>query len=332
MPTIKDVAKLANVSISTVSYALSGNRKISDETRERVLEAAKVLDYKPSGIARSLKMKKNNIIAVVVNEFSGPIYPEIIRGISEATKKNNYEVIIAECFHSKTNITRVLSQRFVDGAIILASNINNSMVEELAGEGFPIVVLDREVKGDHVTSILIDNDHISYEVVAYFNGLGYQDIGFLSGPKDSYDNNTRYEGFKRGIKDFELNFQSKWYLKSNFTEEGGCLTMTKFIQEVPSQEWPRAFFVSNDEMALGALKALCEQGIEVPEQIALIGFDDIKLCEYVTPKLSTVRRPCYDLGVMAANSLITKLNGEKTSKVITLSSELIIRETCHKVV
>ncbi|MHC1749938.1 MAG: LacI family DNA-binding transcriptional regulator [Cellulosilyticaceae bacterium] len=327
MYTIKDVAKLANVSISTVSYAINNTGNVSEKTRKKVLAAAKELDYKPNGMARSLKMKKNNIIAVVVNEFYGPIYGEIIRGITQITKTNEYEVVVAECFSDKVNITKVLSQRLVDGAIILAANVDNDTIESLASEHFPIVTLDRELRGDYITSVLIDNEVASYEIAKYFYELGYKQVGFLSGPKDTYDNNKRFEGFKKGIKEFDLEFSAKYHINGDFTEQGGYLAMQKFLKEnIP----PRAFFIANDEMAIGALKALEENNISVPEQVALIGFDDIRLGEYVTPKLTTVKRPCYDLGVVAANSLIAALKGEHTSKVTTLSSELIIRESCHK--
>lgn len=327
MYTIKDVAKLANVSISTVSYALNNTGNVSEKTRKKVLAAAKELDYKPNGMARSLKMKKNNIIAVVVNEFYGPIYGEIIRGITQVTKHNEYEVIVAECFSNKTNITKVLSQRLVDGAIILAANVDDETVEDLVSENFPIVTLDRELRGDHIASVLIDNEQASFEVAKYFHELGYKQVGFLSGPKDTYDNNKRFEGFKRGIKQFEMEFLSKWHLVGDFTEHSGYVAMQKFLKENTP---PRAFFIANDEMAIGAMRALEENEIRVPDEVAIIGFDDIRLCEYVIPKLTTVKRPCYDLGVVAANSLIAALKGEHTSKVTTLSSEIVIRESCHK--
>lgn len=328
MPTIKDVAKKANVSISTVSYALNGTRSISEATRQRVLEAAKELGYQPNGIARSLKMKNNRMIAVVVNEFHGPIYQEILRGISAVAKKSNYEVIASECFSGKTQVTRILSQRFVDGAIVLANYIDTETIEAIASENFPIVTLDRPTKGEYITSILIDNEDAAYEVAKYFSEKGYQKVGFLGGPKDSYDNNKRFDGFKKGILDFDLKINSKWTLASDFTEAGGYGVMKKWIAEQGEEGLPRAIFVANDEMAVGVLKALEEKEIAVPKRVAIMGFDDIKLCEYIKPAITTVHRPSYELGVIAANNLIARLNGEKVAKVMILSSELVIRESC----
>ena len=328
MPTIKDVAKKANVSISTVSYAINGTRSISEETKKRVLEAAKELGYQPNGIARSLKMKNNRMIAVVVNEFHGPIYQEILRGITRVAKDYQYEVIAAECFSNKSQLTRVLSQKFVDGAIILASYIKDEVIENLASEKFPIVVLDRQIKGEYITSILIDNEDAAYEVARHFKEKGFEEVGFLGGPKDSYDNNKRLEGFRKGIEAFNLVSSSKWTLTSDFTQEGGYKTIKKCIEEEGIDCLPRAIFSANDEMAIGAMKALKEYNILIPEQVALVGFDNIELCQYVMPPLTTVHRPCYELGVAAAKSLIEHLNGENVIKAMTLSSEFIIRSSC----
>ncbi len=328
MPTIKDVAKKANVSISTVSYALNGTRSISEETKQKVLQAAKELGYQPNGIARSLKMKNNRMIAAVVNEFHGPIYQEILRGISDVAKKNNYEVIAAECFSSQTQLTRVLSQKFVDGAIILATYLTDDIIKNLSSDKFPIVVLDRQIKGENITSIVIDNENSAYDVARYFSEKGYQNVGFLGGPKNSYDNNKRFEGFKRGVADFGLILSSRTIKVSDFTEEGGYQTMLKWIVDEGRTDLPRGIFVANDEMAIGAIRALQENDVLIPEKVAIVGFDDIKLGQYISPALSTIRRPSYELGVMAANSLIAHLNGEHVTKIMTLSSELILRGSC----
>lgn len=325
MSTIKDVAKLANVSISTVSYAINDSGNVSKETKKKILKAAKELGYKPSGIARSLKTKKTEIIGVFVNELAGPIYTEILRGIQEVALSNDYEVIVGDCFSSNNTITRLLSERIVDGAVILAPAIPDKKLISISQSNLPIVVLDREAKDEAFSSILIDNESASYNVVKFFNELGYKDVGFISGPEGSYDSIKRFAGFSRGIKDFKLNFDEKWHGIGNFTEKSGYDIMKKFIEEV---ELPRAFFIANDEMAIGAIMALKEANINIPERVAIVGFDDIKLAEYITPTLTTVRRPSYDLGVLAAHTLFNNLKGNTRSKTMMLSTELIVRESC----
>ncbi|MGL5677230.1 MAG: LacI family DNA-binding transcriptional regulator [Cellulosilyticaceae bacterium] len=322
------MAKKANVSISTVSYALNGTRSISEETKKRVFQAAEELGYQPNGIARSLKMKSNRMIAVIINSFHGPIYQEVLRGISEVATKNNYEVIASECFTGKTQVTRILSHRFVDGAIIMADYLSDETLESIASERFPIVVLDRETKGEAMTSVLIDNENAAYKIMRYFKDKGYEKIGYLGGPEQVYDSKKRFEGFTRGVRDFGLETQDEWQVASDFTEEGGYNVMNQWLQELGKDQLPRAIFSANDEMAIGAMSALQEAGVEVPSQVAIVGFDDIRLCDYIRPKLSTVRRPCYELGVMAGDNLIARLNGEKVARAVTLASELVIRESC----
>lgn len=323
--TIKDVAKLANVSISTVSYALNNTGNISEGTKKKIFEAAKELGYRPNGNARSLKMKKNNLIAVVLYNFDGNVNADIIRGIRDIAKNNEYEVIIVESCNEKSTITKVLSQRLVDGAIILSANVDDDVVLSLSGRNFPIVTLDRKLSGDFISSVLIDNVRAVYQAVEYMYEKGYRKLGIISGPKDTYDSIKRLEGFKKAIKEFQIENLSCWNAVGSFTEPSGYDAMCKLIKGGNLAE---AYFCSNDDMAIGAIKACKEHGIEVPKKVGIIGFDDIALCEYISPKLTTLRRPSYESGVISANNLINSLKGEKASKCVVLTSDLIVRESC----
>lgn len=324
MSTIKDVAKLASVSISTVSYALNGSGRVSEETRKKILEAAKELNYKPNGAARSLKTKQMEIIGVF-SDFSGPLHSEIIKGVQEVARNNKYEVIFGECLVNKRAVTRMLSERIVDGAIIFSSSVNNDILEDLSNNEFPIVVLDRKIENENISQILIDDKDAAYNAVKHFHSLGYKDIGFISGPKDSYDSERRFEGFKLGVKDFKMNFKRAWYADGEFNEHQAYRVMIELIEK---GDLPRAFFIANDEMAAGAILALKEHQIKVPEDIAIIGFDDIPLARHITPALTTVRRPAYDLGIMAAHTLLNNLKGKQSSKSIMLSTAFVVRESC----
>ncbi|AGF59369.1 LacI family transcriptional regulator [Clostridium saccharoperbutylacetonicum] len=325
MSTIKDVAKLAGVSISTVSYALNNTGNISKETKKKILSAAKELEYTPNGNARSLKMKKNNLIAVVLYSFDGNVNAEIIRGIRDIARNNAYEVIIVESCNEKSVVTKVLSQRLVDGAIILSANVDDEIVLSLSGKNFPIVTLDRKLSGDYISSVLIDNVKAVHQAIEYMYGKGYRKIGIISGPKDTYDSIKRLEGFRKAIKEFQIENRSCWNASGAFNESSGYEAMCKLIKE---KDLPEAYFCSNDDMAIGALRACEEHGIKVPEGLGIIGFDDIRLCEFVSPKLTTLRRPSYESGVISANNLINSLKGEKVSKCVVLTSELLVRESC----
>lgn len=326
MATIKDVAKLANVSISTVSCSLNGGAgRVSEETRERVKEAAMQLGYQPNGIARSLKTKKTNLIGVFLGCFDGPVYGEIRKGIQQICKLNNYEAIFAECDYNSNTLAKVIQQKLVDGAIVLATNVEDKTLENIASKDFPIVVMDRELKNPYISNILIDNKNAGYNVAKYFKELGYIDVGYMEGPKIDYDNKRRIEGFNKGVKEFNLNLKNKWKISGDYTEVGGYHAMQEFIA---NGDLPRAMFMANDEMAFGAMTALKECGIDIPNDIAIAGFDNTDMCEFVTPPLTSISRPSYELGVIAANCLFDSLNKKKKNKSLTLPTELIKRESC----
>ena len=324
MSNIKDVAKLANVSISTVSYALNNTGNVSEETKKKILDAAKKLDYRPSGIARSLKTKKTEIIGVFLNNFNGPIYSEIIRGARDVARANGYEIIVAECMSSKNKVTRLFGQKIVDGAIVLSADISDKIIKEYATENFPIVTLDRELKGEFISSVLLDNKNASYNAMKFIAEQGYKDILLINGPKRTYDSEKRYEGFKDGIENYGLNLKKNWDCIGNFEEESGYNILKKVIE---SGDLPEVVCAANDEMAIGAIKALKEYNIKIPKEIAVMGFDDIPLCEYITPKLTTIRRPAYDLGVLATHTLFNNLKGNYDGRSKMLSTEFIIRES-----
>lgn len=324
MSTIKDVAKLANVSISTVSYAMNNTRNIKDETKRRIFEAAKELDYKPSGIARSLKMQKTEIIGVFLNNFNGPIYSEIIRGIRDVAKTSGYEIVVAECMAGKNTVTRLFSQNIVDGAIILSTLISDKIIKQHACEKFPIVVLDRELKTDFISSVIIDNKNATYNAVKFLAQQGFKDIAFIHGPKDTYDSVKRQEGFEEGAKTYNLNVKKEWIHFGTFEEKSGYEATKAMIKK---KQLPEVICASNDEMAIGAIKALKENNIVIPDQVSVMGFDDINLCEYVTPKLTTIKRPAYDLGVLAMHTLLNNLKGNFENSIKKLSTEFIIRES-----
>jgi LacI family transcriptional regulator len=326
LATIKDIAKKAGVSISTVSYALNGTGAVSDATKKKILEVAKELNYNPNAIARRLKKKKQELIAVIVRDFHGPIYGEIIRGIRDVAQENDYEMVVAASYNNN-KLTKILTEWVVDGAIILDSLISDETILDLANKDFHIVTLDRVIDKEHVSNVLIDNERAARRVVEYFVELGYSEIGFIGGPKESLDNIRRCEGFKEGMNNANLSIENDWFVFSDFTERGGYQSM---IEQINNGKLPRAYFVANDEMAIGAMKALQNANIRIPEDVAIIGFDDIQLADYMSPKLTTVRRPSYELGSLAGEILIKSLKKGQTVKNKLLETELIIRESCHK--
>jgi LacI family transcriptional regulator len=323
MATIKDVAKKAGVAISTVSYALNESTKISEETRKRVIRAAEDLNYRPNGAARNLKKQKSGTIGLFLNDLSGPFYSQIIEGVQEIVASNDHNLIVCSTYGGENSSAhRFLKEKFVDGAIIMGAAIQDSLILQLACEAFPIVVLDRELSSDYVRSVLIDNEQGAYDAVSHLIKLGRRSIEFLSGPINAYDNLKRFEGYKRALEEHGLPAMSKPRIHGRYTEASGYQAMKVLLA---GNQLPDAIFAANDEMAIGAIRALQEANLQVPKQIAIIGFDNIHYASYVRPSLTTVGHSKYELGAIATQSVFHLQREENT---IVLPTELIIRQSC----
>lgn len=327
MITIKDVAKAAGVSISTASYALNGVDKVSEKTREKVIKIAKELNYTPNSVARNLKTKKTELIGLFVHDINGPFYDKLIKGIQEVVNIKGYELIVFCDSGQKPGTSyNFLKERRIDGAIIISSNITNEQIQNIASKDFPIVVLDRYLNAENLCNVVIDNKKGAKDAVQYLIDLGHKKIGFISGPDKSYDNEERFKGYVDTLSSNSMEVNYQHILKGKFTEESGYDAIKNFLKE--KEELPTAFFSSNDEMAIGAIKALQEENYRIPEDVAIVGFDDILISSYIQPKLTTVRRPMYEMGSFSAHILLSMLLGKSAKSSMILSTELIIRESC----
>ncbi|MCC3358488.1 LacI family DNA-binding transcriptional regulator [Bacillus sp. REN16] len=328
MTTIKDVAKLAGVAISTASYALNGSSKVSKDTIKKVVEAAKQLNYQKNGIASDLKRTKTNTIALILSDLSGPYYSDLIRGVQEVTMANGYDLIACSSIGgTQSTAAKFLKEKRVDGAIILAHNISNEVILESAREGFPIVVLDRDITSEYVYHVAVDNEQGGFIATEYLIKNGHKDIAYISGPYKSHDNEMRFKGFKRALEQHDIPFYSKWKISGDFTREGGYRA-TKLL--IAQQKLPQAIFFANDEMALGGVQALEEKKIDIPNDISIIGFDDIQLAEYISPPLTTIRQPKYEAGALAVHLIFQLLSMEKIDEYYKLTTELIERNSVRQ--
>lgn len=328
MATIKDVAKLAGVAVSTASYALNNSNKVSATTRQKVLDAAKELNYQKNGIASDLKRAKTNTIALILSDLSGPYYSELIEGVQNGCIANNYGLIACSAIGGdQSTAVKFLKEKRVDGAIILAQHISDDTILESAREGFPLVLLDRELNHHNVCSVLVDNIHGGYIATEYLLQQGHTHISFVSGPNDSFDSNMRLKGYLKALKDYQINYQPVWIVPGNFTKESGYKATKTLIAQ---NNLPHAIFYANDEMAIGGLDALKEKNIKVPDDISIIGLDDIEISEYVDPPLTTIKQPKYETGSIAVQLIFQLLRGEEVKKLYKLDTELIIRDSVRK--
>ncbi|MBM7840493.1 LacI family transcriptional regulator [Alkalihalobacillus xiaoxiensis] len=325
MATIKDVAKLAGVALSTASYALNHSNKISDSTKRKVHEAAKQLNYSKNGFAADLKRTKTNTIAIILSDLSGPFYSELIKGVQDVTASKHYGLVACSSVGGDSSTaTKFLTEKRVDGAIVLAHNITDDLVFQAAQQGMPVVVLDRFLKDENIYCVEVDNWQGGYNATSYLIEQEIKEIGFISGPITSRDNILRTEGYKQALNDAHLTYQSKWHLNGGFTKEGGYHA-TKLL--LAQGNLPEALFYANDEMVIGGLEAFKEKNIQIPEDISIIGFDDIQLAGYLQPALTTVKQPKYEAGAMAAHIIFQLLNGERPANHCMLTTELVKRST-----
>jgi len=326
MTTIKDVAREAGVSISTASYALNGKGNISEATRAKVLEAARKLNYQKNGFATDLKRTSTRTIALILNDLSGPYYSELIRGVQETALEHGYDLIACSSFGGpESTAIKFLKEKRVDGVIVSAHSLPDERILESARKGFPIVVLDRFLQGDHIYNVLVDNEKGGYMATELLIRSGYRNIAYISGSTNSYDHQLRFNGYTQALQDYHLESPSKLNLSGKFTIDGGYMA-TKLL--IAQRKLPEAVFYANDEMAIGGLKAFQEAGIKVPDDISVIGFDDIVLAEYVNPPLTTVRQPKYEAGALAAHLIMQLLEGQEIEHEYMLPTELVVRKSC----
>ncbi|MFG6118725.1 LacI family DNA-binding transcriptional regulator [Thalassobacillus sp. B23F22_16] len=325
MATIKDVAKRAGVAVSTASYALNGINKVSQATVDKVLKAAQELNYQKNGIASDLKRTKTNTIALILSDLSGPYYSELIKGVQDVTTSNGYDLIACSSVGGdKSTATKFLREKRVDGAIVLATNISSEVIAASARKDFPIVVLDREVDNPHVIHVEVDNEQGGYDATKHLLYKGHRSIAYVSGPLDSHDNKERFKGYQAALAASEVPYHSRWKINGDFTREGGYRATRTLIAQ---KNMPDAIFYANDEMAIGGLQAFSEKGIRVPEDISVIGFDDIQLAEYVNPPLTTVRQPKYEAGSLAVHLIFQMLAGESVDQTYKLATEFVERDS-----
>lgn len=332
MATIKDVAKAAGVSIATVSYALNNSSEVGEETRKRIVEIAKTLNYYPSGVARQLKKRKTEMLGVFMEGTAGPYYSDILFGIQEGIIKDYGLIMVSENNGKNFKGYNLLRERWVDGAMIIKSHyMTNDLIVQLS-EHLPLVFMDKDISGiiskakpNSIMSLSVDNFNGAYQAVQHLIKTGYKKIGFLNGDYESHDNRLRLEGYKKALEDAGLPFEQKWFIEGGYSDRKSYKAVKEFIQK---KDMPEALFSSNDEMAVGAIYAFEELFVKIPEDIAIVGFDNIDMAAMTHPALTTITYNRYDMGLKASQYLFDMIEGREVPTNILIDTQLIVRESC----
>lgn len=326
--TIKDVANYAGVSVATVSRVVNESGPVSAETRARVLEALEALRYVPDASARSLITSQTHTFGVLLPDLHGEFFTEIIRGIDHATTMHGYHLLVSGS-HSDPEemktMLRTMAGR-VDGLLIMAPVVDTEVIADVVPSDTPVVVLNHATSAHGYDGIVIDNYNGAYAMVEHLIADGHQRIAFISGPEGNYDASERRRGYGAALRDHDIHPPADFEVIGTFRRESGRQAATELCQRSPA---PTAIFAANDSMAIGALSALLEAGLEVPGDIAVAGFDDIPLARYMTPSLSTVHVPIYEMGTRATDLLHEQVTQDRgTPHKEVLATTLRLRASC----
>jgi len=325
--TVYTVAEHAGVSIATVSRTLAGSRKVSSATRQRVMQAIEDLNFEPNPSARRLAYMKTETIALVFPDISGPFYSTVIRGVEQEAGRHDHNVLIYGT-HGKEGsgrYLRTLSSK-VDGLIIMARSVDEDSLWSLERQGVPFVLLGHSNGQLQCSTISVDNDAGAYKAAAHLLGHGHQRIGVITGPENSPDNRGRLQGYQKALLDAGISLHPNMVIPGNFKYEEGQIAINRLLESNPR---PTAVLAANDEMAIGAIDAARQRGLRVPDDLAVIGFDDIQMSALTHPSLTTVRQPMQLLGEEAVKLLFDRLNNSNgMPRHEVLDTKLVVRQSC----
>jgi LacI family transcriptional regulator len=327
MPTIKDVAREAAVSVATVSRVFNGAAVVREETARRIRDVAASLRYTPHGGARSLITRRTNTLGVLLPDLYGEFFSELIHGIDITARHKGYHILVSRSWEGRTEVEEAMRamRGRVDGVLLMSPDIDKESLHKVP-PSIPVVLLSSAAMGTNVDSVVIENFRGAKEMVKHLHSAGHTRIAIIKGAAGNYDAAERLRGYRAALREAGIDSDARLELPGDFTEAGGYAAAIDALTMAPR---PTAIFAANDSMAIGALSALRESGVRVPDDIAVAGFDDIPLARYMDPPLSSVRVPIADLGSRAVEILLTAIgdNGARAHRRERVSTELVIRRS-----
>ncbi len=327
--TIKDIAEEANVSKSTVSRVLNDKAIVNEQTRNTVLEAMKALGYQPNVFARGLASGRSMTVGVVTQNIGSPFYDTVMQGVIEGFAGTGYSPIFVNGQWKESTeleVIRTLLDRQVDGLLLAGGDIPQKELSELK-DRLPTIVVGKDLPGWEDQCVYIDNFGAAYDATKHLIDFGHRDIALVRGIEHHQDAIRRFEGYKQSLADAGIEYDPELVLEGNFTAQSGILAISSLLMR---GKLFTAVFCANDMMAYGARLALYRQGIRVPEDVSLVGFDDQAESAFTTPPLTTMRQPAAEMGSVAARALVKLMQGEPCQLPV-LTAELQRRESVARI-
>lgn len=329
--SVKKIAKAAGVSTATVSRVLNGSDKVRETTAKRVMKVVDEMNYRMDHVARRMKVKQTDslVIGLVITDIDNPFFSSVAKGVENVASKNKLVTMICNTNENpkkeKFFLNAMLSEK-VSGAIIVPTTGNLDFFQDLVADGFPMVMVDRKPKGLNIDTVSLNNEKGSYDAVSKLIQNRHNRIGIVAGIRGLSNTEERLSGYVRALEESGIKITEDLIVYGDYVESGGRRAIDRFLS---LDHPPTAVFSSNNLMTLGCIKELYSRKLSIPDDMAIIGFDDSTWAEALIPPLSTVKQPGYELGVNAAELLIKRLNdGDSNVINIVLNPELIVRKSC----
>jgi LacI family repressor for deo operon, udp, cdd, tsx, nupC, and nupG len=327
MPTIKDVAQLARVSVTTVSRVLNADPAVATDTRERIQRAIAALDYRPSSLARGLRTAATRTVGVILPDVTNPFFANVLRGVEQVAWEQGYQLLIGDTGndpHRQLTYLDLLAGKQADGALILGARGDGRPLADLARK-LPIVLACEYLDGDLLPSVAIDNIAAAFDATDHLIRLGHRRVGFINGPAEIILCRDRLRGYQLAMRQLGLSDTAGLMDSGCFDIPSGREAALRLLTK---PDRPTAIFCGNDEMAIGAIQAARSLGLRVPSDLSVVGFDNITMAEVVEPALTTIAQPMGDLGRRAMELLLDAMRGEQRSERIVLPHRIVIRQSC----
>lgn len=330
-PTLKEVASLAQVSTATVSNVINNTKHVSESVKKQVYDAMETLNYKPNEIAKSLRVQQSRLIGILISDISNDFISKVVKGIENTLSEIGYNVLLCSTdsdFEKEKEYLNVFMGKRIDGLIISSSGTGDyEHYEDLLKAKVPVVFLNR--CPDHFPSNMVMTNNIkgAYSATEHLIKHGHKKIGIITGPLHFSTGRDRFIGYQRALDDYGIPFRKEIVLEGCFNIESGYELTKKLFEENMDVE---ALFISNNSMSLGAYKYIKEQGIKIPEEIAIYGYDDPEWADIVDPPLSGIKQPAYQLGIYAAKKIVDTVQGNctETRGIKYLDPEMVVRKSC----
>jgi len=325
---MRDVAERARVSVTTVSHVVNETRPVSDGLRERVLAAIEELDYQPNVLARSLRRGKTHTIGMIVPDSANPFFAAVARGIEDTSFENSHSLILCNSdgdLEKELLYTDVLVEKQVDGILFVAAGVSTEHINALQARRIPVVLVDRDIPDVAVDSVLTDNARGGWLATHHLIELGHRRIGCIAGPSDLTPSADRVTGYSQALAECDVSVDQALVAKGDFQYESGYQAARQLLA---MDDPPTAVFACNDLMAVGVIAAAVEMGFQVPADLSVVGFDDVRLASFANPPLTTIVQPKHDMGVIAAKMLLERMRDlDMPPRRKTFDTRLLVRRS-----